>query len=50
MIMVVLFFSKEQLERIKAYQDGTLKSSATFNEQSRRWNYYTGSNDKYRLV
>ena len=37
-------FSKEQLERIKAYQDGTLKSSATFNEQSRRWNYYTGSN------
>lgn len=37
-------FSKEQLERIKAYQDGTLKSSATFDEQSRNWNYYTGSN------
>ena len=36
-------FSAEALQRIKDYQDGKLTTVCTINENTRRWNNYTGS-------
>ena len=37
-------FSQEALDRILAYQAGTLKETMTMNEQTRKWQAYGGAN------
>ena len=37
-------FSSEQMQKIKDYQDGKLKTVTTLNENNNRWNNYGGAN------
>ena len=39
-----VIFSNEQLQKIKDYQEGKIKTVTTLNEQTNRWNNYGGAN------